>query len=172
MKCFAHNVFFSRQIILNFAQITATSLPCSVESFQIDLITSTVVMDERDFAKFEFEMSFEWLSYIATAHWILCLSPPWWRHQMESFSALLGFHRSPANSPNKGQWRGALMFSLICTWINGYANNRKAGDLRLHHAHYDLTVISITMNISTIHDLIFGVLINWLPSSKPISCNY
>ena len=39
----------------------------------------------------------------------------WWRHQMETFSALLdicaGIHRSPVNSPHKGQWRGALMFS-------------------------------------------------------------
>ena len=46
------------------------------------------------------------------------LYPPWWRHQIETFSALLaicaGIHRSPVNSPHKGQWRGALMFSLIC----------------------------------------------------------
>ena len=25
-------------------------------------------------------------------------------------------HRSPVNSPQKGQWRGALMFTLICAW--------------------------------------------------------
>ena len=25
-----------------------------------------------------------------------------------------GIHRGPVNSPHKGQWRGALMFSLIC----------------------------------------------------------
>ena len=30
-----------------------------------------------------------------------------------------GIHRSPANSSHKGQWRGALMFTLICTWTNG-----------------------------------------------------
>ena len=30
-----------------------------------------------------------------------------------------GIHQSPVNSPHKGQWRGALMFSLICGWING-----------------------------------------------------
>ena len=35
-----------------------------------------------------------------------------------------GIHRSPVNSPHKGQWRGALMFSLICAWINGWVNNR------------------------------------------------
>ena len=32
--------------------------------------------------------------------------------------------------PRKGQWHGALMFSLICVWINGWVNNREAGDLR------------------------------------------
>ena len=45
----------------------------------------------------------------------------WWRHQMETFSALLaivqGIHRCPVNSQHKGQWRGALMFTLICAWI-------------------------------------------------------
>ena len=53
-------------------------------------------------------------------------------------------HRSPGNSPHKGQWRGALMFSLImliCVWINDWVNNREAGDLRRHHAHYDVTVM-------------------------------
>ena len=29
-------------------------------------------------------------------------------------------HRSPVNFPHKGQWRGALMFSLICVLINGW----------------------------------------------------
>ena len=41
-------------------------------------------------------------------------------------------HRSPVNSPHKGQWHGALMFSLICTRINGWVNNGEAGDLRRH----------------------------------------
>ena len=71
----------------------------------------------------------------------------WWRHQMETFSALLaivrGIHRSPVNSPHKSQWRGALMFSLICVWINGWVNNHKAGDLRRHRGHYDVIVMWI-----------------------------
>ena len=46
-------------------------------------------------------------------------------------------HRSPVNSPHRGQWRGALMFSLICAWINDWVNNREAGDLRRHHSNYD-----------------------------------
>ena len=52
-----------------------------------------------------------------------------------------GIHRSPVNSPHKGQWRGALMFSLICARINGWVNNGEAGDLRRHRAHYDVIVM-------------------------------
>ena len=43
--------------------------------------------------------------------------------------------------PHKGQWRGAVMFSLNCAWKNGQTNNRDAGDLIRHRAHYDVTVI-------------------------------
>ena len=64
---------------------------------------------------------------------------------METFSALLalcaGNSPVPVNSPHKGQWRGALMFSLICVWINGWVNNREAGDLRRYRGHYDVTVM-------------------------------
>ena len=63
--------------------------------------------------------------------------------QMESFSTSLAFvrgiHRSPVNSPHKGQWRGAVMFSLICAWMNGWVSNREAVDLRRHRVHYDFT---------------------------------
>ena len=54
---------------------------------------------------------------------------------------VLGIHRSRVNSPHKGQWREALMFSLTCAWINGWVNNRWAGDLRRHRAHYDVTLM-------------------------------
>ena len=63
----------------------------------------------------------------------------WWRHQMKTFSALLAF--CAVNSPHKGQRRGALMFSLICTWINSWVNNPEAGDLRRHRAHCDVSAM-------------------------------
>ena len=47
----------------------------------------------------------------------------WWRHQIATFSSLLAL-LPPVNSPHKGQWQGALMFSLICAWTNSWANNR------------------------------------------------
>ena len=46
-----------------------------------------------------------------------------------------------SNSPHKGHWRGTLMFSLICAWINVWVKNREADDLRCHRAHYDVTVM-------------------------------
>ena len=52
-----------------------------------------------------------------------------------------GIHRSPVNSPHKGQWRRAMMFSLICAWINDWVNNRETGDLRRHRVHYDVIVM-------------------------------
>ena len=65
---------------------------------------------------------------------------------METFSALLaicaGNSPVPGEFPRKGQWRGALMFSLTCVWINGWVNIHQAGDLRRYRAHYDVTVRS------------------------------
>ena len=54
---------------------------------------------------------------------------------------LLGIHRSPMSTPHTDQWRGALMFSFICAWTNGWVNNQDAGDLRLHRSHYDITLM-------------------------------
>ena len=82
----------------------------------------------------------------------------WWRHQMETFSALLAI--CTANSPHKGQWRGALMFSLICAWINGWVNNREAGDLRRYRTHCVVIVMS-SANISS-----FQITIMFVPRQK------
>ena len=37
-----------------------------------------------------------------------------WKHFPHYWPFVRGIHRSPVNSPHKGQWRGALMFSLMC----------------------------------------------------------
>ena len=52
-----------------------------------------------------------------------------------------GIHRSPVNFPEKGQWHGALMFSLIGAWTNGWVNTRDPGDLGPYGFHYDVTVM-------------------------------
>ena len=64
-----------------------------------------------------------------------------WKHFPRYWPFVRGIQRSPVNSPNKGQWRGALVFTLICVRINGWVNNREAGDLRRHRAHYDVIVM-------------------------------
>ena len=63
-----------------------------------------------------------------------------WKHFPRDWPFVWGIHRSPVNSPHKDQWHGALMFSLICVWINDWVNNRQAGDLRRYRAHYDVIV--------------------------------
>ena len=60
-----------------------------------------------------------------------------WKH----FPRYWPFLRSPVNSPHKGQWRGALMFSLICARINSWVNTGEAGYLRRHRGHYDVIVM-------------------------------
>ena len=59
-----------------------------------------------------------------------------WKHCPHYWPFVRGIHRSRVNSPHKGQWRGAFMFSLICAWMNGWVNSH---DLRRHRAHYDVT---------------------------------
>ena len=85
----------------------------------------------------------------------------WWRHQIETFSALLaicaGNSLVTGESPHKGQWRGALIYPLIYAWMNDWVNDREAGDLRRHRAHYDVTVMSncrflTSMEIQYAHD--------------------
>ena len=64
-----------------------------------------------------------------------------WKHFPHNWPFVRGIHRSPVNSPHKGQWRGAFMFPLICVWINGWVDNSEAGDLRCHRGHYDVNVM-------------------------------
>ena len=63
-----------------------------------------------------------------------------WKHIPRYWTFVQAICWSPVNSPHEGQWRWALMFSLICARINGWVNNREAGDLRRHRAHYDVIV--------------------------------
>ena len=66
-----------------------------------------------------------------------------WKHFPRYWPFVRGIPRSPVNSQQKGHWRGALVFSLICAWINVCVNNREAGDFRRCGAHYDVTVMLI-----------------------------
>ena len=67
---------------------------------------------------------------------------------METFSELLaicvGNSLVTDEFPAQSQWRGTLIFYLIRSCINGWVNNREAGDLRRRSSHYDVTVMNIT----------------------------
>ena len=49
--------------------------------------------------------------------------------------------------------------SLICPWINGWGNNRDAGNLRRHHAHYDVIVMITSLR-------------TWTPSQRLIEIRH
>ena len=60
------------------------------------------------------------------------------------------FMMTSSNGNHKGQWRGALMFSLIYAWINGWVNTRY---WRRRCADYDVTLmfaIKISMVIQNV----------------------
>ena len=83
-----------------------------------------------------------------------------WKHFPRYWPFVQGIHRSPVNSPHKGQWRGALMFSLICLWINGSVNNREVGHLRRYRAHYDVSVM--------LNDEVYNEVVTWLRKHEPV----
>ena len=71
--------------------------------------------------------------------------PSWWRHQMETFSALLAL--CAGSSPVTGEFPSqrsvtrSFMFYLVCAWTNGWVNYRNAADLRRHPSHYDVNIM-------------------------------
>ena len=64
-----------------------------------------------------------------------------WKHFLRYWPSVWAIHRSSVRSHHKGQWRGSLMFSLICAWVNGWVNSHEAGDLRWHRTYYDVIVM-------------------------------
>ena len=99
---------------------------------------SNLKADQGDFDVSLFQFHSETADHVRRKH-----DDVKWKHFPRYWPFVRGMRRSPVNSPQKGQWRGALMFSLICTRINGWVNNREAGDLRRYRAHYDVTVMKL-----------------------------
>ena len=69
-----------------------------------------------------------------------------WNQLPRHWPFVRGLQRSPVNSPHKGQWGRALMFSLLCAWKNGWVENGEVDDLRSHRAHYDVIVMKSSFN--------------------------
>ena len=71
-----------------------------------------------------------------------------WKHFLCFWPFVRGIHWSLMNSPHKGQWCRALMFSLISAWTNSWVNNRDDSDLRHYHTHYVITIMHQERNVS------------------------
>ena len=72
------------------------------------------------------------------------LEDAWWRHQMETFSALLAI--CAGNSLVPGEFptqRPVTQSSDVYFDLRGWVNNREAGDLRRHRTHYDVIVMGM-----------------------------
>ena len=70
-----------------------------------------------------------------------------WKQFPRYWPFVQGIHRWPVNSPHKGHWRGASVFSLICAWNNSRANNGDAGNFRCHGAHYDVILMHVSVHV-------------------------
>ena len=104
----------------------------------------------RDFSEFQIKIqsisqtinAFENIISKNGRHFVLT-TMPWWRHQRETFSALLAF--CAGNSPVTGEFpsqrpvtRGfGIFFDLRLN--KGLCEYRDAGDLRRYRTHYDVT---------------------------------
>ena len=65
----------------------------------------------------------------------------WWHRPGQLHDDVIKWKHFPRYWPFVRGIHGALIFSLISVWINGWVNNREAGDLRRYHAHYDVGVM-------------------------------
>ena len=70
-----------------------------------------------------------------------------WRHQMETFCALLALCAgiSPVTSEFPSQASDTEFWCLLWSTLqkNDWVNNRDAGGLRRHRVHYDITVMGL-----------------------------
>ena len=73
--------------------------------------------------------------YIMAYSLLIDILRTWWRHQMETFSALLALCAGIPAVTGEFPSQRPLTRSLT----NGRVNNRDDDDLRRHHAHYDVT---------------------------------
>ena len=87
-------------------------------------------------------------SWVNLIHWgrmtHMCVST-WWRHQMETFFALLAICAGNSSAPGEFPTQRPATRSFDVFLINGWVNNRDAGDLTRYRAHYDVTVMKLTI---------------------------
>ena len=101
---------------------------------------------------------------------------------METFSALLAI--CAGNSPVPGEFLAkrpvTLSFDVFFVWINGWVNNREAGDLGRNCAHYDVILMNFNDRIvcnqimetrapHRVWIMITKSWVKWTPGVRPIN---
>ena len=90
-------------------------------------------------------------------------------HFPRNWPFVWGIHRDRWIPRTKASDDVFFDISLICAWINDWVNNREAGDLRRHRAHYDVIVMNmepgllsfhVDIHVSSILESLL-ILINW-----------
>ena len=100
----------------------------------------------------------------------VCRVCSWWRHQMETFFALLADVREYTGL--REFRRGALMFSLTCAWTYVWVINRDVDDLRPYRAHYD-AIVKLWLDTSGFLDVLLNFSpINWNSTQLQWSNNF
>ena len=91
-----------------------------------------------------------------------------WQHFPRYLPFVWGIQRSSVNSPHKGQWRGALMFSSICACINCWVNNDETPSRPLWphrndltYAHDDVFTLPVKLIVVIFHYFVIMLLLNY-----------
>ena len=102
----------------------------SIDKYVIVFLDSSIPNVVKSVLKYLFVDQSEWsrlgksvFSFKVSNHDEILDDVMKWKHFPHYWPFVRGIHRSPVNSPHKGQWCGAFTFSLIGVWINGWVNS-------------------------------------------------
>ena len=121
-------------------------MKCVENLWLLSIIFQTLIMKikvESSRSKWFIDLSVDYNTWLIHGrhHSVVSYDIIKWKHFRHYWPFVWGIHWSLVNSPHKSHWHRALMFSLICAWVNSWVSNRDTGDLRCHHAHYNVTVM-------------------------------
>ena len=95
-----------------------------------------------------------------------------WKHFRRNWPFVRKFIGPRWIPRTNGQWRGALVFSLTCVWINVWVNNGEAGVSRRHRTHYDVIVMhTVCLVPRKPHKKAWLDCITWI-QRRDWQCNY
>ena len=100
--------------------------------------------------------------------WIIIPLSAWWRHQMETFSALLAIFAG--NSPVSGEFPAqrpvTRSFDIFFDLHLNKRLSKQAGDLRCYRAHYDVSVMG-SMWLIFVHIMQTGITVTGATAQLP-----